>query len=84
LDVGVNKPFKAQYRKEFHKWRKMQTKSDATKGKNMKNPTRQDVLNFTSAAWESITEECIKNAFLKSEITFVESIFEVEEEMADL
>lgn len=84
LDVGVNKPFKAQYRKEFHKWRKMQKKSDATKGKNMKNPTRQDVLNFTSAAWESITEECIKNAFLKSEITFVESIFEVEEEMADL
>ncbi|OWA50242.1 hypothetical protein BV898_14765 [Hypsibius exemplaris] len=61
----------------------MQKKSDATKGKNMKNPTRQDVLNFTSAAWESIIEECIRNAFLKSEITFVESFFEVEEEMAD-
>ena len=72
LDVGVNKPFKQFYRDEYHAWR---TKNNSkTKKGYLKQPSRQDFINFVSVAWDKITVDCIRNSFLKSGITDENSV----------
>ena len=61
LDVSINKPFKDNLRAQWVKW--MQT-AERNQNGNLRQPTRQNLLNWISRAWESIDEEIIIRAFL--------------------
>ena len=64
LDVGVMWPFKVAMTHEYHKWRIANDVLSDTS--DLKAPTRQDFINFASKAWDSVTSECIRNAFRHS------------------
>ena len=60
MDVSVNRPFKALMRV---------THTQHTKHGNLKQPTRQDVINWVSKAWKSVKMETIVESFLLCGIT---------------
>lgn len=72
LDVGVNKPFKAYYKEEYHRWRQEQNENEKTKSGYMKNPNRQESIDFISAAWDKVSAKCVKNSFIEAGIIYGE------------
>lgn len=52
MDRCINKPFKESMRASWQEWMR-EDRAKTTMG-NLKQPTRQDVLNWVSKAWESI------------------------------
>ena len=67
MDVSVNRPFKALMREQWVTW--FSTHNLHTKHGNLKQPTRQDVINWVSKAWESVKMETIVESFLLCGIT---------------
>ncbi|KAG0444905.1 hypothetical protein HPB47_013242 [Ixodes persulcatus] len=55
-DVYWNKSFKSSLRSS---WAEFMRKGEKTAKGNLKKPSRQDVLNFVSAAWATVPEEII-------------------------
>ncbi|KAG0443324.1 hypothetical protein HPB47_015047 [Ixodes persulcatus] len=59
-DVYWNKSFKSSLRSS---WAEFMRKGEKTAKGNLKKPSRQDVLNFVSAAWAAVPEEIITRSF---------------------
>lgn len=57
MDKCINKPFKEHMQGSWEKW--MMEERARTPAGNLKQPTRQDVINWVSAAWKSIKEDTI-------------------------
>ena len=62
MDKCINKPFKESMRQSWQGW--MREGRAKTKMGNLKQPTRQDAINWVSKAWDSIKQETIANSFL--------------------
>ena len=54
MDVGVNKPFKNYVRNEFYDW---------LVNNNHCKPKRYDVATWIKGAWDTMTEDIMKNSF---------------------
>ena len=67
MDVSVNHPFKALMREQWVTW--FSTHTQHTKHGNLKQLMKQDVINWVSKAWESVTMETIVESFLLCGIT---------------
>ena len=65
LDVSVNRPLKALMREQWVTWFSTHT----PKHGNLKQPMRQDVINWVSKEWESVKMETIVESFLLCGIT---------------
>ncbi|GAU89820.1 hypothetical protein RvY_02324 [Ramazzottius varieornatus] len=64
LDVGVNGPFKAIMRRNYHEWMDHQTA--VAKSGYLKKPSRQDFVDFVSAAWNEVSPLIIESSFVKA------------------
>ena len=62
MDKCINKPFKESMRGSWQTW--MRQDRALTKAGNLKQPTRQDAINWVSAAWDSIKQDTIIRSFL--------------------
>ena len=62
MDKCVNKPFKERIRGYWAEW--MQTPMAKTIQGNLKQPTRQDVIDWVSRAWSEIDPELLTHSFL--------------------
>ena len=62
MDKCINKAFKESMGQSWQGW--MREGRAKTKMGNLKQPTRQDVINWVSKAWDSIKQETIANSFL--------------------
>ena len=62
VDVSIYKPFKDEMRELWMEWRK--SGNARTRQGNLKQPTRQNALNWVAAAWESIAEGIVVHSFL--------------------
>ena len=62
MDKCINKPFKESMRGSWQTW--MLQDRTLTKAGNLKQPTRQDAINWVSAAWDSIKQDTIIRSFL--------------------
>ncbi len=62
MDKCINKPFKESMRASWEDWMR-QTRAK-TKAGNLKQPTRQDAIDWVSKAWTLITRETIVRSFL--------------------
>ena len=71
MDRHVNKPFKDSMRESWMAWMKLERAT--TKMGNLKQLTRQDVINWVSKAWASIKVEIITWAATLSEDDCVNS-----------
>eukprot|EP00731_Ephydatia_muelleri_P018609 Em0011g649a len=67
MDVSVNRPFKQAMRDNWLKW--MSSNNERTAHGNLKQPTRQHVINWISAAWDNIKAESIIETFMRCGIT---------------
>ena len=67
LDVVINAPFKASVQEQWIRWRK--TPEARTPQGKMKIPSRQNVINWASAAWDSISVDMIVRSFLRCGIS---------------
>ena len=67
MDVSVNRPFKQHMRDLWVKWFSNHTLR--TVHGNPKTPSWPDVINWVSAAWDSIKAEAIQESFLLCGIT---------------
>ena len=66
-DVAINRPFKARMEDLWVLWHRQHR--ETTKMGNPKQPTRQNVINWISTAWEGISEDVIRDAFVKCGLT---------------
>ena len=62
MDKCINKPFKTYMRQEWQEW--MREDRPTTKAGNLKQPTRQNIVNWVSKAWASIEQKVITDSFL--------------------
>ena len=62
MDKLVNKPFKQSIRGYWAKW--MQSPRAKTPMGNLKQPTRQDVIDWVSEAWSSLHVNILQKSFL--------------------
>ena len=62
-DVSWNKPFKEAYRSKYEEWLSYGEKSFTTAG-NMRAPSKLLCLQWVKEAWESLSEDLIRNSFL--------------------
>ena len=62
MDKCINKPLKESIRGSWQTW--MWQDRALTKAGNLKQPTRQDPINWVSAAWDSIKQDTIIRSFL--------------------
>ena len=67
LDVGVDKAFK-KLPPTVSQVAHALKNADITKKGHIRNPTRKEISDFISVAWEMVTESCIKDAFIESGI----------------
>ena len=67
MDRSVNKPFKDSMRESWTSWMKLDRAT--TRMGNLKQPTRQDVINWVSKAWASIKVETLTKSFLSCGIS---------------
>lgn len=68
LDVGINKPFKDNLRKEWHLWMAGGGAGKTAAG-NLKRAKYGDVCNWVKRSWDSISNEIIINSFVSCNIT---------------
>ena len=52
MDRRINRPFKQRMREQWQEW--MRQGRPKTPSSNLKQPTRQDVIDWVSQAWSSI------------------------------
>ena len=62
MDKCINRPFKEYMRASWQEW--MRQDRTKTKKGNLKQPSRQDAINWVSKAWESIKLETLTHSFL--------------------
>ena len=62
MDHCINKPFKEHIRASWQEW--MRQDKAKTKMGNLKQPTRQDAIDWVSKAWESIKLDTVIHSFL--------------------
>ena len=62
MDKCINRPFKEYMRASWQEW--MRQDRAKTKKGNLKQPSRQDAINWVSKAWESIKLETLTHSFL--------------------
>ena len=62
MDKSVNKPFKEMIRGYWAEW--MRLPRAKTAAGNLKQPTRQDVIDWVSRAWDSLSVGVLKHSFL--------------------
>ena len=67
MDVSINRPFKQRMRDLWVQWFAGHT--ERTVHGNPKQPSRQDVINWVSDAWNSIKAETIQESFVLCGIT---------------
>jgi len=67
MDVSVNRPFKANMRRQWTRW--FETHDDRTPAGNLRQPSRQQVINWVSQAWRDIPEDVIRRSFLRCGIS---------------
>ena len=67
LDVTINRPFKDKMEDLWVLWHRQHRQT--TKMGNPKQPTRQNVINWVSTAWEGTREDVIRDAFVKCGLT---------------
>ena len=67
MDVSVNRPFEQRMRDLWVQW--FAGHMQRTVHGNPKQPSRQDVINWVSAAWDSIKSDTIQESFLLCGIT---------------
>ena len=63
-DVSLNKPFKDNIREQYRRWMGDEDNRPTTAAGNMRPPSRQDLINWVSVAWEDIDPNIIINSFL--------------------
>ena len=68
MDVSINKPFKDKMRELWMEWRRSGSTCRTRMG-NLKQPTRQDSINWVSAAWEAVAEDIVAYSFLSCGIS---------------
>ena len=61
MDKCINKPFKDHMRASWQEW--MRQDRAKTKSGNLKQPTRQDAINWVSKAWYSISPDTLIKSF---------------------
>ena len=66
LDVSINKPFKYILRAQ---WVERMKTTERNANGNLRQPTRQNVINWVSRAWKNVKEETITNYFLSCGIS---------------
>ena len=62
MDRCINRPFKEYMRASWQEW--MRQDRAKTKKGNLKQPSRQDAINWVSKAWDSIKLETLTHSFL--------------------
>ena len=62
MDKCINHPFKQLVRDHWQEW--MRQDRPKTPSGNLKQPTRQDVIDWVSQAWSSIKKETLVHSFL--------------------
>jgi len=67
MDVSVNRPFKNNMRRQWTRW--FETHDERTPAGNLRQPSRQQVINWVSQAWRDIPEDMIRRAFLRCGIS---------------
>jgi hypothetical protein len=68
LDVCLNKPFKANMRKQWHKWI-VDGPKEKTKAGNLKRPGIELLTQWVCNAWEEIPNEMVVKSFKKCGIS---------------
>src|SRR3989337_1753889 len=68
LDVGINKPFKDNLRKEWHLGMADGGAGETIAG-NLKRAKYSDVCNWVKRSWDNISNEIIINSFVNCGIT---------------
>ena len=61
MDKCINKPFKDHMTASWQEW--MRQDRAKTKSGNLKQPTRQDAINWVSKAWDSISPDTLIKSF---------------------
>ena len=69
LDIAINKPLKDGLRMHFQAWLRNKL-AMLNNGVQLCNPTRHDVVRWTSDVMESITVQTVKNAWLKTDYSW--------------
>ncbi|GAU90230.1 hypothetical protein RvY_02678 [Ramazzottius varieornatus] len=64
LNVRVNGPLKAIMRRIYREW--MDNRTALTKSGYLKEPSRQDFVNFVSQAWEEVSPLTIESSLVKA------------------
>ena len=59
-DVSWNAPFKSEMRKAWKEWRQ---EDHRTAQGNLRMATRQDIINWVSRAWRSVSADVIRDSF---------------------
>lgn len=67
MDVSINRPFKVRMREMWVEWFRNHTA--VTPRGNLKQPTRQNAIDWVSAAWDAIPESIISESFILCGIT---------------
>ena len=62
MDKCINKPFKEHMRASWQSW--MREDRAKTKMGKLKQPSRQDAINWVSRAWAAIKQETLTHSFL--------------------
>ena len=62
MDKCINRPFKEYMRASWQEW--MRQDRAKTKKGNLKQPSRQDAINWVFKAWESIKLQTLTHSFL--------------------
>lgn len=68
LNVAINKPFKDNFRKEWHLWM-ANGGAEETIARNLRRAKYSNVCNQVKRAWENISNEIIINSFVSCSIT---------------
>ena len=67
MDVSINRPFKSKMQSQWATW--FRDHRAVTPRGNLKQPTRQNAIDWVSAAWAGIPAEMIKESFVLCGIT---------------
>ena len=62
MDKCINRPFKQRVREHWQEW--MRQGRPMTPSGNLKQPTRQYVIDWVSQAWSSIKKDTLVHSFL--------------------
>ena len=67
MDVSVNRPFKAKLQELWVEW--FASHTDTTAHGNLRQPSRQQAIDWVSAAWDAVSSDTIASSFVLCGIT---------------